>query len=262
MALLFQQSLQKWFQTPTGQALLQQERALIEKAIPNLFGYYLVQIGAAYPSPESLLDASRIPHKVLLDQQHTLYPGMLFVQADLDYLPVQKESVDVVFLPHTLESVEDPYHLLRQVDRMLVPEGHIVITGFNPYGCAILRQRVKASKTNFKEAHLMKMERIVDWLNLLGYDIELAQYSQVTCLGLGEGEQSVSYRWMEKFERGLEKMGMHLGNVYVLVARKRVDSPKPVGLDWRLANWLPVNKGVRLSTGRNLPASNRKNHEQ
>lgn len=251
MSIQFQQFLQRWFLTPAGQALLKQEKNLLERALPNLFGFYLVQLGAAYPPPDSLLDQSRVKVKVLLDEEQTVYPQLYFVQGDLDYLPFQKEGVDVVFMPHTLETVEDPYHLLRQVDRILVPEGHVVITGFNPLGCAVLRQRMWKGENGFKQAHLMKMERIVDWLNLLGYDIEMAEYSQVTCFGWGEeGEESFSFKMMEKLEQGLDKLGMNLGNIYCVVGRKRVDSPKPVGLNWRLANWLPVNKGVGLSTNR------------
>lgn len=249
MSLKFQQFLQKWFQTSAGPSLLMQEQPLVKRALSNLFGFYLVQLGAAYPPPNAMLEGSRIKNKVLLDEEQSVYPQLFYVKGDLDYLPFQKEGVDVVFMPHTLETVEDPYHLLRQVDRILVPEGHVVITGFNPLGCAILRQRLFTGNSAFKEAHLMKMERVIDWLNLLGYDIEMAEYSQVTCFGLGEkGEESVSFKMMEKLELGLVKVGLNLGNIYCVVGRKRIDSPKPVGLNWRLANWLPVNKGVSVST--------------
>ena len=251
MSLKFQQFLQQWFQTTSGRSLLKQEQQLVDRALSHLFGFYLVQLGAVYPSPHSFLERSRTQNKILLDEEQTVYPQLLFIKGDLDYLPFQEESIDVVFMPHTLETVEDPYHLLRQVDRILVPEGHVVITGFNPLGCAILKQRLVKRDVNFKNAHIMKMDRVVDWLNLLSYEIEIAEYSQVTCFGWGEkGEESLSFKIMENLELGLDKVGLNLGNLYCVVGRKRVESPKPVGLNWRLANWLPVNKGVAVNSTR------------
>jgi len=245
MSLKFQQFLQDWFQSSSGSALLKQEQVLVARAVSNLFGFYLVQLGAAYPPPDALLATSRVKNKVLLDEVQTVYSQVFYIKGDLDYLPFKKEGVDVVFMPHTLETVQDPYHLLRQVDRILLPEGHMVITGFNPFGCALLRQRWSSNSQAFKDAHLMKMDRVIDWLNLLGYDIEMAAYSPVSCLGFGQ-----MGRLMARFGLGLEKIGLNLGNVYCIVGRKRIDSPKPVGLNWRLANWLPVNKGVSVSPQR------------
>ena len=47
-------------------------------------------------------------------------------------LPFDASSLDLVVLPHALELARDPHLALREVERVLVPEGRVVIVGFNP----------------------------------------------------------------------------------------------------------------------------------
>jgi ubiquinone/menaquinone biosynthesis C-methylase UbiE len=59
---------------------------------------------------------------------------------DFDALPFDSASLDLVVLPHTLELASDPHQTLREVERVLVPEGRVVIVGFNPASLWGLRQ--------------------------------------------------------------------------------------------------------------------------
>ncbi|MCQ4062135.1 class I SAM-dependent methyltransferase, partial [Klebsiella pneumoniae] len=52
--------------------------------------------------------------------------------AEFEELPFESQSLDMIVLPHVLEFSEDPHQLLREVERVLMPEGRVVITGFNP----------------------------------------------------------------------------------------------------------------------------------
>lgn len=243
----WQSFLRDWFSSSVGAGLLGQERHLLDKELAHLFGYYALQLGQV--AGQDLLSASRVKTKLLLDNTPVFKGEADLALADLDFLPIQNDSVDVVLLPHTLEAVSDPYHLVRQVDATLMPEGHLIITGFNAWGCALLRARFGRSRLAFKQAHFINMHRVIDWLNLLGYDIQVAQYGPISCSGK---RQSVIDSWfwalVERVERGLARWGVHLGNVYIVVAKKRVVTPKPVGLDWRLANWLPRRKGQAVAS--------------
>lgn len=243
----FQGFLQEWFKTPAGSALYDQESRLVDKELARLFGYYLVQIGCV--SERSLLQTSRVKTKLVLDDLLRTDLADSLVVADLDFLPLSQDSVDVVVMPHSLESVADPYHLVRQVDAMLIADGSLVITGFNRFGCSILRSRLGSARREFKQANLLSMHRVIDWLNLLGYDIQVAQHGPISCFNKRSGRLG-SWFWsmVEGFERWLDRVGIHLGNVYIVVAKKRVITPKPVGLDWKLANWLPVRKGRSLAS--------------
>lgn len=242
--LPFQKFLSDFYQTPKGRSLLTDERLLIEKSLEKVFGYYLVQLGIS--SNEDLIQNSRISRKVIAD---SVFPTHLsaekvqeFVQTDLNYLPFKDDSVDAVVMTHTLESVSDPYHLLRQVDKMLVPEGHILITGFNPFGCQVIRQKMGENRLIFKQANLVKESRVVDWLNVLGYQIQKISYSSLSCVTKDIATYQPS-RFLLAMEYCMDKVGLDLGNLYCILAKKKVGSPTPVGLNWRLAPWQTVKKG-------------------
>ncbi|MCF6298382.1 MAG: class I SAM-dependent methyltransferase [Thiomicrorhabdus sp.] len=247
----FQHALTHWALTQNGRAVFEQEKILLDDAVKNLFGYYCVQIGA--PTLESVMSESRIQYKVLVASELKEAGGEYsahchFVKADLDYLPIAKDSTDVVILPHTLEVAADPYYLLRQVDSMLRPEGHIVITGFNPFGCLVMRFRLFKKTPLFREAQLERLSQIKMWLEVLGYDIQLQRYSTVTCFAQRE-QKTRRIALLEWVEKQLSKIGLQFGNVYCLVAKKRVDSPTLVGAKWHMPRWriMPNKRPVSVA---------------
>ncbi len=249
----FQQALSQWALTQNGRAVFEQEKMLLDDAIKNLFGYYCVQLGA--PTLESVMSESRIQYKVLVASELTeggkeFDPHCHFIKADLDYLPIAKDSADVVVLPHTLEVAADPYYLLRQVDAMLRPEGHIVVTGFNPYGCLVMRFRWFKKAPLFREAQLEHLSQIKMWLEVLGYDIQLQRYSTVTCFAQRE-QKTRRVALLEWVEKRLSKLGLQFGNVYCLVAKKRVDSPTLVGAKWHMPRWRLMPNKRPVSVARN-----------
>lgn len=242
--LPFQTFLSHFYQTPKGLSLLNDEKLLIERSLDKVFGYYLVQLGMTCEA--DLTQNCRVSHKVFTDVAlpKDTFPEQIqeFVLADLNYLPFKDDSIDAVVMPHTLESVSDPYHLLRQVDKILVPEGHILITGFNPFGCQIIRQKVGENRQSFNRANLVKESRVVDWLNVLGYEIQKISFSSLSCV-TKDVETYQPSRFLLSLEHWMDKVGLDLGNVYCVLARKKVGSPTPVGLNWRLAPWQTVKKG-------------------
>lgn len=257
----FQQFLKHWYRNPSGRLLHEQESRLLESAIANLFGYFFVQLGCT--SQMDWIGFSRVSEKLILDDRidPTLVNALSadrnesethsvhWVKADLDYLPIAKESVDVMLLPHTLETVQDPYYILRQVDSMLIPEGHLVLTGFNPYACGILKNRFSKQGKAFREANLVRSQRVIEWLEVLGYDIEKVKYSTISCFaGTTSDSDKLGWRLLERFERALSRMGLQFGNVYCIVARKRVDAPRMVGLSWRRTRWFNWGKAPQLAS--------------
>jgi len=261
----FQKFLQSWYRTPKGQLLFQQESQLVKKSISNLFGYYLVQLGCT-ASHEWLHD-SRVSNKLVLDDvldselmeswqlavdksQPQISP-IHWVKTDLDYLPIAADSTDVMLLPHTLETVQDPYYLLRQVDAMLIAEGHIVLTGFNPLACGVMKSKLGRDAQTFRNANLVRSSRVIEWLTVLGYDIEHVEFSTISCYsGTTSGDSFSGWRLLERLETGLNRMGLQFGNVYCIVARKRVDAPTMVGLKWKKSRWLGLVKGRQVVSSR------------
>lgn len=240
----FQQFLKHWFHTPSGQTVFKQEQKLVDSALDRLFGYFLVQLGCV--SKDNMLDNSRIACKLLVDEKipHSMLDesGIQWVQAEFDFLPVGRDKVDVVVLPHTLETVDDPYYILRQVDNMLLPEGHVVLTGFNPIGCMPLRLKHFSSHGAFRRAQYRRAARIKEWLQVLGYEVESVKYSPVMCFSSSQKYKGW-VQFIEKLERSLQWFGLDFGNVYCLVAKKRVDSPTLVGAKWKLPRWQSIANG-------------------
>src|ERR1700732_304615 len=119
----------EWFDGPLGWRVLREEAALARLALDDVFGFELPQVGAWGPSPH-LLEGARTQHSTLLAPE--LSPGVTLC-APLQSLPFRSDSIDAIFLPHTLELVEDPYAVLREAERVLCADGCLLICGFNPF---------------------------------------------------------------------------------------------------------------------------------
>jgi len=251
---LFQTFLKHFYQTSTGKFFWENEKKLIDEAIKHVFGYFSLQVGLT--SQACLLENCRVSNQVLVDNAIDPLQKKYFkaqIVADIDYLPFKKDTLDLVFLPHTLEAVEDPYHILREADTLIVPDGCLLISGFNPFGFGVLKQKIKYRNLHqhFKHAHLIHPKRLVDWLKLLGYEIEYIQLSPI---------RSQTGGMLNKIGQVLSFLGLETGSIYVIQARKKVSSPTPVGLNWKLSQLLPLRKGQTVLASK-VPYKNLVNDE-
>ncbi len=138
-------SFSEWLSTPQGAYVLDWECAQIHSAVEDVFGFRAVQIGL----PEvDFLSQNRIPFRFSL----ALEPGASLA-ADPLQLPLATQSVDLVVLPHVLESHEHPHEVLREAERVLMPEGQVVISGFNTASLWRLRQLRRAGLQQGKHEH-------------------------------------------------------------------------------------------------------------
>src|SRR5687767_13336398 len=131
-------TLQDWFATPLGEYLLERERAYLDEVTPDIFGFHAVQLGL--PGVD-LLRENRITHRVRVARV-----GEPDVFAACHELPFATQSVDLVLLPHVLEFAAEPHAILREVDRIMMPEGRIIIVGFNPWSLWGLRSTLGLSR--------------------------------------------------------------------------------------------------------------------
>jgi SAM-dependent methyltransferase len=157
-------TLQEWFATPLGQYLLEKEQAYLDDVTPDIFGFHALQLGM----PEvDLLRESRIAHRVRIAAAE--HPD---VYAKCHELPLATHSIDLVLLPHVLEFAAEPHAVLREVDRVMMPEGRLVITGFNPWSLWGLRSALGFSRNEYPwNGRFVSLLRVKDWLALLGFDV-------------------------------------------------------------------------------------------
>ncbi|HTS85245.1 MAG TPA: methyltransferase domain-containing protein [Usitatibacter sp.] len=157
-------TLQEWFATPLGQYLLEKEQAYLDDVTPDIFGFHALQVGM----PETdLLRASRIAHRIRIAAFD--HPDVF---AKCHELPIASQSADLVVLPHALEFADEPHGILREVDRVMMPEGRLVIVGFNPWSLWGLRSAVGFSRNEYPwNGRFVSLLRVKDWLALLGFDV-------------------------------------------------------------------------------------------
>ena len=157
-------TLQEWFQTPLGQYLLEKERAYLDDVTPDIFGFHAIQLGM--PGVD-LLRENRITHKL-----RVAHLGEPDLYAKCHELPFATQSIDLVLLPHVLEFAEAPHEVLREVDRVMMPEGRLVIVGFNPWSLWGLRSALGFSRHQHPwNGRFLSLLRVKDWLALLGFDV-------------------------------------------------------------------------------------------
>jgi SAM-dependent methyltransferase len=242
--------LRDWYRHRLGQHLLRAERQVLDDVLPNLFGYHLIQVGS--PADEALCTSSLIPNRVLLESglkaQTSAVPALRpLMLAHAHALPILTDSVDVVVLAHTLEFEQNPHQVLREADRVLVPEGHVVILGFNPWSpwglWHLLVSRWAAPPWN---GQFRSMWRIRDWLELLGFDVTIGR-GFFFCPPL-------PYEGVMRRLSVLEKLGQRCwpfaGAVYIIVAKKRVMTMTPIRPRWRPGRSLVGAGMAKTSTQR------------
>lgn len=233
---LSQQQLQtnatQWFDTPAGCYLQQQEQALFDTAVVDLFGFNALQMGCLQMD---LLRNSRIAHHYKAADE-----AGLSSQADLqccdDFLPFADSSVDLLLLPHRLEFSERPHQTLREAERVIMAEGHLLISGFNPFslwGMTLAIKRIfshRSSPKNFPwNGRFISLARLKDWLTLLGFEV----ISVEICCHIPPFQQ---LEWQRRF-RCLDNIGTRwmtfMGGVYFIVAKKRVVGVTPLKPNWK-----------------------------
>jgi SAM-dependent methyltransferase len=218
--------LAEWFATPQGRYVLDWEVAQFCNATEDVFGYRALQAGLP---GTNFLRANRIAWKVVA----ALEPGG-GLAADPQQLPIASGSVDLVALPHVLETSADPHLVLREAERVLIPEGQVVISGFNALSLwglrqSLMRERRRRAAGAPWDARFIGLLRLKDWLKLLGFELNGGRFG---CYA----PPFSSERWLQRFDF-LEKAGARwwpiLGGVYVVRAVKRVHGMRLVAPAWR-----------------------------
>lgn len=255
--------LTDWLKTPAGAYLLAWEHERFDEAVGDIFGYHALQLGL----PElAALRANRMPHQWLalesplaFDNSATAGPSFAHTRPQTDLaatgvvtassrpkaalvthsgaLPFSQGSLDLVVLPHTLELSDDPHATLREVERVLVPEGRVVISGLNPTSLWGMRQRRAQFLKRWGYSSLFLPEagdfigywRLRDWLRLLSFEVESARFG---CYR----PAMASDKWLARFD-WMDTAGRRwwpiFGAVYFMVAVKRVRGTRLLEANWK-----------------------------
>jgi SAM-dependent methyltransferase len=226
------ESLSEWFATPQGGYVLAREQAYFDSTVSDIFGYNALQLGL----PEhGFLRGNRIPLRFSAGNQ----PGNA-VRLICAELPFDCDCMDLVVMPHVLEFAEYPHQILREVARVLRPEGNLIISGFNPRSLWGLRRALGTKQGYPWRGQFIALSRLKDWLALLGFEVENGHFAAYA-------PPFHTAKWLERFsfmETAGDRWWMVSGGVYFVRAIKRVHGMRLIMPKWNeglVRKLLPVS---------------------
>ena len=209
--------LEQWYDSPQGQLFTRNLQSVLDPWLQGVFGFHAVQLGVLPPG-RVLLNALRINHRLLADSAEG---------GDLrclpESLPFASDSLDLVIIAHTMEYVDDPHQLLREIERVLVPDGKLLVIGIDSWTLWAGWQKLRR-----RHCRLYSQGRVKDWLNVLGFEIQYAELLSMINPRFPE--------WLQgspKTARLATLLAANVAGGYALLARKRVATLTPIETPWR-----------------------------
>jgi SAM-dependent methyltransferase len=243
------QSLSEWFATPQGGYVQVREQAYFDRTVSDIFGYNALQLGL----PEhDFLRSSRMPLRFSAGDQAGNAVRLCCAE-----LPIASASMDLVLVPHTLEFSENPHQILREVERILMPEGSLVISGFNPRSLWGMRRALGNRECYPWNGNFIALPRLKDWLALLGFEVAGGRFAAYA-------PPFRKSKWLERYafmEAAGDRWWAVSGGIYFLHAIKRVHGMRLIKPQWnkglverllpvapKLNNKITQREGVARST--------------
>lgn len=211
-----------WFDTPLGQYVLFREQQYFDQGVSDVFGFNAVQVGMAQVD---FLRNSRIPLRVSCGVEASSQ-----VQADPMFLPFDGQSLDLLLMPHVLEFSANPHQVLREAERVLRPEGRLLLSGFNPRSLWGMARLYRGAEQGYPwNGNFLNISRIKDWMVLLGMEVA---GGSMCCYRPPFTRES----WLRRL-RFMEPAGDRWwamgGGVYFLQAIKRVHGMHVITPEWK-----------------------------
>jgi len=214
------QSLSEWIATPQGGYVLAREQDYFDRTVNDIFGFNATQLGLP---EQDFLRNSRMPLRFTAGNQHGNDVRLACTE-----LPFASDSLDLVLMPHVLEFSENPHQTLREVSRVLMPEGSIIISGFNPLSLWGMKRALGRRQGYPWCGRFIALPRIKDWLALLGFEIAGGRFAAYA-------PPFQQAKWLERcafMEAAGDRWWAVGGGVYFLHAIKRVPGMRLIKPQW------------------------------
>ena len=209
--------LESWYQRKNGGYLLASLRQALQPILDISFGYHILQMGVA--TGYQLYGQSTINHRIYTAEQPG--PGVNLVTHS-DELPLESDSIDTLIAHHSLEFGPNPHSVLREMQRVLAPQGHMLIVGFNPYsllGAGASLGRITGN-TLWRAQHPVSRHRLTDWLHLLGCEVQSCSH----VYGLPPVGGKKLHALLTQGDAWSTSHNLPTGGLYVLHAIKQVSA--------------------------------------
>jgi len=214
-------ALEQWFDSDRGVRVLREQQVLIDELLGSCFGYHLLQL--SIDSRPRLFRDCRVQYK------YRAHPSAISadVLSDFEQLPFANESLDIVIVHHVQEFIDNPHQLLREINRVVVPHGRVIVVGFNPWSPLGVFSRVGHwLPGSIWHNHLIGVGRMQDWLALLGFGASIKYYGHHSPSLLAK----INKPWLARLLKHWP-----FGSFYVISAIKEELTMTPIRPRWRQA---------------------------
>jgi SAM-dependent methyltransferase len=209
--------LESWYARENGQYLLEKTRVAVQDLLDTSFGYHILQLGVTGGRP--LCQSSPINHRIYAAEHPGAGVGLL---AHASELPLDSDSIDTVIAHHCLEFAPNPHQVLREIQRVLTPQGQLLVVGFNPYSLLGINTYLRglSRESLWHQHHPVGEKRLTDWLHLLGCEVQdIIRLYGVPPAGGGKLRQ-----WLTRADAWSQRNSLPLGGLYILHATKQVSA--------------------------------------
>lgn len=213
----------RWLSSDAGASFLAAEQRLLDQRLQRCFGVHLMQCSIV--DAVELYAGSPVNHCFKVAPRATELKERAAV-ANFHELPLEDNSIDVVLLHHVVEFCDEPHSLLREITRVVRPEGRILVMVFNPWSVLHLRQLVaRRFNVNAWRCQNIGGQRVADWLRLLNFNIDQTDYCWYAPRLRGSRLASMG--------RSLHFLLRPFGGASLVSATKRSATLIPVRRRWR-----------------------------
>lgn len=219
----------RWLSSPSGAGLAQLTQSWLDQRLSDQFGYQALEVG---PGGIHALAENRIATRSRL----SFYAPTLGATQTMpeivctpEALPLESDSVDLLVLLFSLELVDDPHALLREVERVLIPEGQVVVVGLNPHSLWAFHRPVSPVSFPPVQGLWLPYRRLRDWCQLLGLEVNQGAFGlyRPVC------EHAATWNRLAWMELAGARWWPALGGLYWLGATKRRTGMRLIRANWR-----------------------------
>jgi SAM-dependent methyltransferase len=226
-----------WFESLAGQKILPIQQSMVDDVLAHSFGYHLLQLSVSRSA--ELYTECRVQRQfrchplpipiVPTPSSEIAMPMCQAVMCDFEQLPFEGDSLDVVVLHHVHELVDNPHQLLREIHRVVVANGRLIIMGVNPWSLRGLYARVMRYRSPAVwHNQIISCRRMDDWLGLLGFKVSKVEYGFKSPKVLSQSTNGLIKRLLAAWP---------FGGIYMMSAVKQ-----QAGMTFVRPVWSPVSK--------------------
>jgi SAM-dependent methyltransferase len=214
------ENMSEWFDTPQGSYVLAREQEYFDRTVCDMFGFNALQLGL---QGHDFLHTNRMPLRFSAGNQLGNDVRLICTE-----LPFDSDSLDLVVLPHVLDFSELPHQVLREVERVMMPEGNLIISGLNPRSLWGMRRALGSKQGYPWSGNFIALPRLKDWLALLGFEVVGGRFAAYA-------PPFNQAKWLERFafmEKAGDRWWAVSGGLYFVHAIKRVPGMRLIKPQW------------------------------